>query len=462
MDLGRFNNLFFIGIGGIGISALARYFKWQRKNVSGYDLTPSPLTEQLIREGMTVFYDDDSSKLPDNIDLAIYTPAVPDSLGLFKTLTQRNIPIVKRAAILGQITESHETIAIAGSHGKTTTTAILAHIFYQSPFGCTAFVGGIVSNYNSNFLRSSNTPFIVEADEYDRSLLRLKPTIAAINSMDCDHLDIYGTEEELIKTYNLFANQIDKKGFLVVKKGLEKHINADVEVITVSIEDNRAHYYSDNIRIEEGYYHFDLHTPHGVIEDVVFGGGGFINIANAVTASAIALQYGIDVATVKAALQSFTGVQRRFQFRIRNEKMVLIDDYAHHPEEIRMLLRSVRDLYPDKKVTAVFQPHLYTRTRDFADEFANSLSMLDSLILLDIYPAREEPIEGVTSKMIFDKVTITDKCLCSKEKVINMLKSKEIGVLLTLGAGNIDTLVEPIEKMLKTKIHKTSNLIVTL
>jgi len=452
MNSRKANNIFFIGIGGIGMSALARYFKWQGKNVSGYDLTPSPLTEQLIREGMTVFYDDDSSKLPDNIDLVIYTPAVPDSLGLFKTLKQRNVPIVKRAAILGQITESQETIAIAGSHGKTTTTAILAHIFYQSPFGCTAFVGGIVSNYNSNFLRSSNTPFIVEADEYDRSLLRLKPTIAAINSMDCDHLDIYGTEEELIKTYNLFANQIDKKGFLVVKKGLEKHINADVEVITVSIEDNRAHYYSDNIRIEEGYYHFDLHTPQGVIEDVVFGGGGFINIANAVTASAIALQYGIDVPTVKAALQSFTGVQRRFQFRIRNEKMVLIDDYAHHPEEIRMLLRSVRDLYPDKKITAVFQPHLYTRTRDFVAGFAETLSMADEALLLDIYPARELPIEGVNSAAILSEMSKKNGKLVSKQNLIDELIKIEPQVVVMLGAGDIDRLVAPVEEALRAMI----------
>jgi UDP-N-acetylmuramate--alanine ligase len=481
------SDIFFIGIGGIGMSALARYFKSQGKNVSGYDLTPSPLTEQLIREGMTVFYDDDSTKLPDNIDLAIYTPAVPDDLGLFETLAQRNIPVKKRAAVLARIAESHQTIAIAGTHGKTTTTAILAHIFYLSKFGCTAFVGGIVSNYASNFLSTENTefhrdsihnsqltthnshviagltrnstlnsplstPIILEADEYDRSLLHLKPTVAAINSMDSDHLDIYETQEALIETYNLFANQIDKRGFLVVKKGLEKYIDAAIETFTVSIEDRRAHYHSDNIRIVDGYYHFDLHTPQGMIEDVVYGGGGFVNIANAVTAAAIALQYGIDADTVKAALQSFAGVLRRFQFRIRHEKMVLIDDYAHHPEEIRMMLQSVRDLYPDKKITAVFQPHLYTRTRDFVAGFAETLSLADELLLLDIYPARELPIEGVNSAAILSKMAKKNGKLVNKQNLIKELINVKPQVVVMLGAGDIDRLVAPVEEALLAMI----------
>ena len=446
------NTIFFVGIGGIGMSALARYFKLQGKDVSGYDLTPSPLTERLIAEGISVFYEDNPTKLPQNIDLAIFTPAVPDNLKLFATLAQRNVPIKKRADILGQITRQHETIAVAGTHGKTTTTAILAHIFYQSPVGCTAFVGGIANNYQSNFFSNSNTPFIVEADEYDRSLLHLNPAAAAINAMDSDHLDIYGTQDALIETYNLFANQIDSNGFIVVKKGLENHITATVKVFTASIEDSSADYYPANIRIVDGYYHFDLHTPRGVIDDVVFGGGGFVNIANAVTAAALALQYGIDTETVKVALASFAGVQRRFQFRIRDEKVVLIDDYAHHPEEIRMLLQSVRHLYPDKKITAVFQPHLYSRTRDFAADFAQTLAMADELLLLDIYPARELPIEGVSSDMILSQMPNKNGKLVSKQNLINELLNIKPQVVVMLGAGDIDRLVAPVEETLLATI----------
>ena len=451
MTLTNTNSIFFIGIGGIGMSALARYFKAAGKQVSGYDLTPSPLTEQLIGEGIAVFYEDDSTKLPDAIDVAIYTPAVPNTLGLFTTLAQRNVPVIKRAEILGHITDEHrETIAIAGTHGKTTTTAILAHIFYQSPVGCTAFVGGIANNYNSNFFSKGNGPVIVEADEYDRSLLYLKPTIAAINAMDSDHLDIYKTQDAVMETYNLFANQIVEGGFLVVKKGLEKNLSAAAKVFTVSIEDRQADYFVGNIRIVEGYYRFELHTPQGVIEDIVFGGGGFVNIANAVTAAAMALLYGIEATVVKAALASFTGVQRRFQFRIRHEKMVLIDDYAHHPEEIRMLLQSVRDLYPDKKLTAIFQPHLYSRTRDFAVGFAQTLAMADELLLLDIYPARELPIEGVSSEIILAQMSKKIGKLVNKQNLVNELVKNNHQVVVMLGAGDIDRLVAPVETALLT------------
>ena len=444
--------IFLLGIGGIGMSALARYFRLRGHGVSGYDLTPSPLTEQLVGEGITVFYDDDSTKLPTDIDLAIYTPAVPNTLGLFTTLAQRNVPLKKRAEVLGHIAAPHETIAIAGTHGKTTTTAILAHIFYQSTVGCTAFVGGIVNNYNSNFFSKGNGPVIVEADEYDRSLLYLHPAIAAINAMDSDHLDIYGTQDAVVETYNLFAAQVAPTGFLVVKKGLEAHINAAAKIFTASIEDHRADYFAENICIADGYYRFDLHTPQGTITDVVFGAGGLVNIANAVTAAAIALQYGIDTDTLKAALQSFAGVQRRFQFKIRNEKVVLIDDYAHHPEEIRMLLQSVRDLYPDKKITAVFQPHLYSRTRDFADGFAETLAVADELLLLDIYPARELPIEGVSSAMILSKMPKKNGKLVSKQNLVNELVNNKPQVVVMLGAGDIDRLVAPVEAALLATI----------
>lgn len=448
MNLSKINSIFFIGIGGIGMSALARYFKAQGKTIAGYDRTCSELTQQLEREGMTVFYDDDVEKIPQGIDLAIYTPAVPLDLNIFETIAERSIPLRKRADILGVITRERETIAVAGTHGKTTTAAILAHIFFESETGCTALIGGIANNYRSNFFTKNDGPFIVEADEYDRSLLFLHPKAAAINSMDADHLDVYGAAKSLQETYSEFANQIDKTGFLVLRKGLEPFIFTDVKVLTASIDNPRANYFAENIRIENGYYRFDLQTPQGLIPNIVFGGNGAMNVLNAATASAIALNYGIDKETLRNALKSFAGVRRRFEFRIRAERFALIDDYAHHPKEIESALAAVRELYPNQKVTAIFQPHLYSRTRDFADEFAQSLSAADRVLLLDIYPARELPIEGVTSSLIAEKIGKARAQIVSKEDLAAAIVAERPEAVVMLGAGDIDRLVAPVEAAL--------------
>ncbi|MDR0364484.1 MAG: UDP-N-acetylmuramate--L-alanine ligase [Bacteroidales bacterium] len=449
MDLSKVNNIFFIGIGGIGMSALARYFKAQGKTISGYDRTCSELTKQLTKEGMSIFYEDDSDKIAKDIDLAIYTPAVPLDLNIFKEIAKRSIPLRKRADILGTITRGKEMIAIAGTHGKTTTSAILAHMFYQSAIGCTALIGGISNNYQTNFFSKGDGIFIVEADEYDRSLLFLHPTAAAINSMDADHLDIYGVEQSLQETYNEFANQIDKKGFLILHKGLESHIFTDVKILTVSIDNSHANYFADNIRIENGYYHFDLFMPDGVITNLVFGGHGAINVLNAVTASAIALNYGIDKGVIRDALENFSGVRRRFDFKIRTKEFALIDDYAHHPKEIESALLSVKELYPKKKITAIFQPHLYSRTRDFAEGFAKTLNIADEIILLDIYPARENPIAGISSSLIAEKITKEEVQIVSKEHLIEKLIDQAPEIVVMLGAGDIDRLAEPVENALR-------------
>lgn len=442
------NSIFFLGIGGIGMSALARYFKAQGKTVSGYDRICSPLTEQLSREGMYIFYEDDPTKLPWPIDLAIYTPAVPLYLDLFEKIAAEGIPLRKRAEVLGMITAKEETIAIAGTHGKTTTAAILAHIFYQSKIGCTALIGGISNNYESNYFSTGKGPFIVEADEYDRSLLYLHPKIASINSMDADHLDVYEEVEALRETYNEFANQVTSKGFLVVQKGLEPMLFTPAKIFTASLTNGHANFFVNNIRIVEGYYCFDLFTPTGIISDITFGGCGLINITNAVTAMTIALIYGIDIKTIKDALKTFAGVHRRFEFRIRTPKLVLIDDYAHHPKEIQETLKSVKDLFPDKRITTIFQPHLYSRTRDFATEFAEALSISDSLILLDIYPAREEPIENVSSATILEQVSIENARIVAKENLIAEVIKSRPEVVVMLGAGDIDRLVGPMERAL--------------
>jgi UDP-N-acetylmuramate--alanine ligase len=375
-------------------------------------------------------------------------------LQLVATLKERGIPMKKRSEVLETLTHNHETIAIAGAHGKTTTTALLSHIFYQSNVGCTAFVGGVVNGYESNYFSKGIGPFIVEADEFDRSLLHLNPHIAIINSMDVDHLDIYGCAETLRETYNLFANRIDKDGFLVVKKGLENSIDVAVKLFTFSIDDDSADFYATNIHVVEGLYHFDLHTPTEMLNDIVFGGSGRINISNAVGAATVALQYGIDKKYVIQSLATFSGVQRRFQFHIRTNKLVLIDDYAHHPEEIRATLQSVRSLYPDKKILAVFQPHLYSRTRDFADGFAETLNCADEVLLLDIYPAREQPIEGVSSMSISQKMPVGKVKLVKYQQLPSAVAESNPQVVVMLGAGDIDRLVLPVKQsMLNLKEH---------
>jgi len=362
--------------------------------------------------------------------------------------------MMKRSKVLGLISQSKETIAVAGTHGKTSVSTMIAHLLTEAGIGCDAFLGGISKNYKSNLLLANDSRYVVaEADEYDRSFLHLHPAIAVVTAMDADHLDIYGTHDALKEAFAQFVSQLKPGGVLLIKHGLTLPVRKDVLTFTYSLDDSDADFYAENIRMDGDRYLFTLQTPLETFENVHLGVPGLVNVENGVAALAVAYMKRAPSGNMKSGMASFTGIQRRFDERFRTNDMTYIDDYAHHPEELRFTIESVRKLYPGKRITGIFQPHLYTRTRDFADGFAKSLSMLDALILLDIYPAREEPIEGVTSKMIFDKVTIDDKCLCTKEKVINILKNKESGVWLTLGAGDIDTLVEPIEKLLKNKIE---------
>lgn len=453
MTISALHNVVFLGIGGIGMSGLARYLNRQNVSVSGYDRTPSPLTTELESEGIAIWYEDHLEKLPKQIDLVIYTPAIPNDLKTFQHLKNEKVPMMKRAEFLGKLVSGHDCLAVAGTHGKTTTSAILGHILYESSFGCTAFIGGIVNNYKSNYFSKNDSPFVVEADEYDHSLLQLFPKIAAINSMDADHLDIYGNQNRLIETYQQFANQIDSNGFLIVKKGLEQNFKCAAKVFTVALSNPQADFYTQNLRIENGIYRFDIQTPDGVIEDVKFGGVGAINVHNAVTASAMAICYGVDIETIKSALRTFSGVHRRLEFHLRTEKIVLMDDYGHHPTEVKAAIESVRMLYPNRKLTVVFQPHLYSRTRDFATDFAASLDLSDECFLLDIYPAREKPIEGVTSQMIIRLMKSKKAYLVSKEQLCKMVLASQPEVVLMLGAGDIDRLIEPMCETLKTLIR---------
>lgn len=448
MTISDLHSVVFLGIGGIGMSALARFLNQKQIMVSGYDLTPSPLTHALEQEGIRIWYEDDISQLPSQMDLVVYTPAVPKDLVTFKELQLRCIPMMKRAELLGHLASEHDCLAIAGTHGKTTTSAILGHILYRSSQGCTAFIGGIVNNYQNNYFSTNSGPFVVEADEFDHSLLQLFPKIAAINSMDADHLDIYGTQKSLVDTYQQFANQVDPDGFVIVKKGLEPNFKCRAKVYTVSLNDPSSDFYTTDLRVENGRYHFNIQTPKGLMPDVVFGGVGLINVHNAVTATAMALCYGVDQKVIKEQLSSFLGVHRRLEFHVRNEKMALIDDYAHHPAELKAAIESVRVLFPNRKLTVVFQPHLFTRTRDFAEGFAASLDLADDCFLLDIYPAREKPIEGVTSEVIKKLMRNKNVRMTTKENLFNDIRESHPDVVLMLGAGDIDRLVLTMKTLL--------------
>jgi UDP-N-acetylmuramate--alanine ligase len=459
----KIKNIYFIGVGGIGMSALARYFKANGCEVCGYDRTETALTRTLCNEGIAIHYTDDVNIIPTaykndkNSVLVIYTPAVPASHSELQWFRSRDYRMMKRAEALGLISRNKETVAVAGTHGKTSVSTMIAHILTNAGIGCDAFLGGISKNYGSNLLLGKHGKFheyvVAEADEYDRSFLHLHPAMAVVTAMDADHLDIYGTHEAMIEAFGKFSMQIRMGGILIIKHGLTLPVSGrgDVQTYTYSLDNPAAHYYAENIRMDGDRYRFDLHTPHETITDIHLGVPGLVNVENSVAAMAAAWLHGATSDDLRNAMASFEGIQRRFDYRVRTAETVYIDDYAHHPEELRFTIESVRRLYPERRITGIFQPHLYTRTRDFADGFAQSLSMLDALILLDIYPAREEPIEGVTSKIIFDKVTGADKIMCSKDEAIDVLKKAKIDVLLTLGAGNIDTLVEPIETLLKNR-----------
>jgi UDP-N-acetylmuramate--alanine ligase len=439
--------VYFLGIGGIGMSALARYLNSAGVEVTGYDKTPTTLTAELEEEGISIHYDDKPELITPDLDLVVYTPAVPKDLNEFLRVLEMDLPLMKRSQLLESITAGHKTLAVAGTHGKTTVSTMLAHILYSSPVGCTAFLGGIAKNYNSNLLLNHKSNIMVaEADEFDRSFLRLHPELAVITSTDADHLDIYQSHDSLLTSFNEFADNLTEKGTLVVKSGLHIKATGLRKLYTYSIY-SEADFCIENIELINGRYSYNLLTPEGIIEGFNPELPGLFNVENAVAASAAALLSGVNSSDVVKAVNSFTGVRRRFDHRIKKAGFLYIDDYAHHPEELRACISSVRKLYPENSITGIFQPHLYTRTRDFAAGFAESLSLLDNLILLDIYPAREKPIEGVTSKMLLDITPVETKQLLSKEETLEYLRHHKPEILLTLGAGDIDQLVPEIEKI---------------
>jgi UDP-N-acetylmuramate--alanine ligase len=458
MNLSEIKYIYFIGIGGIGMSALARYFAHKGCKVAGYDRTSSSLTETLEKEGIAIHYDDDLKQIPagfrDDINqtLVVFTPAIPSDHSELNFFRSNSFKVIKRAEVLGLITRSMRGIGIAGTHGKTTTTTLTSHLLQSSAVKCNAFLGGISKNYGTNLLLSDSKWVVIEADEYDRSFLQLTPEIAIVTSTDADHLDIYGNKSEVLKSFHQYAERIRPGGFLISKSGIDAKFN-DINGITryqYSVADTTADFHTVNLRTEDGLYHYDLVTPMGLIENLILGLPGLMNVENSVAAISAALLAGASPDEIRVALKTFNGVQRRFDYHIRRNDLVYIDDYAHHPEELKASITSARKLYPDRKLTGIFQPHLYTRTRDFAAEFAQSLSLLDELILLDIYPARELPIEGVTSNIILDKVTCK-KELCRIDQVLDILHNRELDVLLTMGAGNIDRLIDPITRLLNDR-----------
>ncbi len=453
--MNNYKNIYFIGIGGIGMSAIARYYKFKGCNVSGYDKTPSELTGELIAEGIGVHYEDNTDFIPKDVEntLVVYTPAIPHDLKELLYVQEHGYTLLKRSKTLGEIAKGQRCLAVAGTHGKTTTSTLLAHIFTDSKVGCSAFLGGISKNYDTNLLVSHNPTIVAEADEFDRSFLQLFPEIAVITAMDADHLDIYGDLKHVHEAFQAFAGQVS--GTVITKLGLDITPNhTKARIMRYSYNDPRADFYADNLRKDEcGYLTLNLKDPDGVIKDCRVGVPGWVNVENAVAASAIAIVYGIDPEAIRHALGTFLGVKRRFDIHVNRPGCAYIDDYAHHPNEISTAISSMRDIFPGRRLTAIFQPHLYTRTRDFADEFAKALSAVDKLILLDIYPAREEPIPGVSSRLIFDKVTAPEKVLLKKEMLMKYLEDEKIDTLITFGAGNIDRFIPQITEMLSSPTH---------
>ena len=461
-------NYFFLGIGGIGMSALARFFNQRGDTVSGYDRTPSPLTHQLEAEGIAVHYEDNVELIPQSVDLVIYTPAIPKENQEYQYLLQSGVRMMKRSQMLGELTRGKKCIAVAGSHGKTTTSTMIAYILNQSHLGCSAFLGGISKNFDSNMVVDNHSEWVVvEADEYDRSFLQLHPFYSVITATDPDHLDIYGTHENLLQAFEQYANQTVEGGMLFLKEGLAEeeyhhHSHEGHEdhghrplVIDDSIARSfytgsgiEADYYPFNVRNYSGTLYFDLHTPEKVFFDVEMPNSCLYNVENAVVASAVALACGVTEEELRQALKTFCGIRRRFDYRIHTRDLVFIDDYAHHPEEIRATLDSIRYLYPGKRVVGIFQPHLFSRTADLADEFAEVLSTLDEIVLMPIYPAREKPIPGVTSAMLLHKIQGHNKYLCTPEQVLQVIPALYPDVVVTLGAGDIDRIVPQLEKVL--------------
>lgn len=447
-------NVYFIGIGGIGMSAIARYFKFKGYEVSGYDRTPSELTAKLESEGIGVHYEDNVGFIPKDVEetLVIYTPAIPAELSELRYVFDNGYRVVKRSKALGEITAGQTCLAVAGTHGKTTTSTLVAHIITEGGHGCSAFLGGISKNYGTNLLMSHTPTVVAEADEFDRSFLQLHPSIAAITAMDADHLDIYGDLAHVQEAFREFASQVSET--LILKYGCPvSEDQTPARIYTYHFDDQRADIHSTNLRLDgTGHYTYDLVYPGGILTDIRVGTLGWLNVENSIAAAAICLCYGIDAQKIRHAIGTFEGAQRRLDEHINTPTLTYIDDYAHHPAELSSAISSIRGIFPGRKITGVFQPHLYTRTRDFADEFAEALSALDKLILLDIYPAREEPIPGVSSEVIFNAVTAPEKVLLKREELMDYLKDEKLDVLVTFGAGNIDRFIEPIRQMLQERI----------
>lgn len=458
MNVETIKSVYFVGAGGIGMSALVRYFLSKGKKVGGYDRTPSELTQKLIQEGAQIHYTEDINLIPQecmdkDTTLVVYTPAVPQEHEELRYFTDNGFEIKKRSQVLGIITQSSKGLCVAGTHGKTTTSTMAAHLLHQSHVECTAFLGGISKNYGTNLILSDKSNFVViEADEFDRSFHWLSPYMSVITSSDPDHLDIYGTEKAYLESFEKYTTLIQPGGCLIIRKDISLQPKVQEGVKVYSYSKDEGDFHAENIRIGNGEIFIDFITPTTTIKDIQLGVPVSINIENGVAAMALAWLNGATTEEIKSGMASFRGVDRRFDFKIKNDKIVFLSDYAHHPSEIRQSVLSIRELYKDKKITAIFQPHLYTRTRDFYKEFADSLSLLDEVILVDIYPAREQPIPGVSSKLIYDNLRLgIEKMMCGKEEILNVLKEKEIEVLITLGAGDIDNYVPQIQNLLNAK-----------
>lgn len=461
MKLENYDSIYFLGIGGIGMSAQARWFMKKGLRVAGYDKTPTLLTDALQKEGMLIHFEDSVEAIPAFVKegkertLVIFTPAIPKDHIEHAYLKDHGFTIVKRSEVLGLLTKNYKTIAVAGTHGKTTTSSMVAHILKVADMRMVAFLGGITTNYESNLVMNGevekDTVVVVEADEFDRSFLRLFPEVAIVTSADPDHLDIYGDHESMITSFRDFIKQINSTGSLIIHESINERLSTGLQVANkTTYSMSRGQFFAEHITAKGGFFEFDLHG-FGKVEHITLGVPGFHNVENAIAASIAAYKVGIDVSTIKKALASFTGVKRRFEFVLRTDKIVFVDDYAHHPTEIEAFLRSLKSMYPRKKLTVIFQPHLFTRTRDFAQGFSESLSIADELFLMDIYPARELPIPGVDSDMVFNNVTSKRKTRCSKNDLMQKLEATDLELVATVGAGDIDTFVEPIKKMLKQK-----------
>lgn len=450
--------VYFVGAGGIGMSAIARYFLNKGIVVGGYDKTPSTLTKALEEEGMSIHYDEDVDKIPTECKnkentLIIYTPAIPSEHQELVFFRENGFEIQKRAQVLGTLTHSHKALCVAGTHGKTTTSTMAAHIMHQSSKDCNAFLGGISKNYGTNYILSDSEYVVIEADEFDRSFHWLSPYMTVITSTDADHLDIYGTEEAYLESFRHYTSLIQEGGALILHTGLKMQPDVKSGVTTYLYSRDEGDFHAENIKIENGEITFDFISPVGNIKGISLGQPIPINIDNGIAAMALAQLNGCSDDEIRNAMATFGGVDRRFDFKIKNDKIVFLSDYAHHPKEILQSAKSLKEVYKDRKVTALFQPHLYTRTRDFYKEFAESLSLFDEVILLDIYPAREKPIEGVTSKLIYDNLrTDMEKMMCHKDEVLDIVRSKEFDVAVVLGAGDLDNMVPEITEILNNRL----------